>query len=154
MRHTPLMLLAVVGLMAFASDARAQNFFGGNNTAFAPQISIVSSGAVLDAQPVVSADRKYVTMNMRPSLSTLVALRDFAFQTGGGPGGTVGMNGNGGLVNGNGGAVGNAGAAASSGTHNSANNSKKILLPALAKPVGPTPVLMQEGMHRVDQTAK
>jgi hypothetical protein len=74
--------------------ARAQ-FAGG--AIFEPEISVVNSGAVLDAQATVSADRKYVTMTMRPSVSQLLALRTFQFQgfggAGGGttlPGGTVG----------------------------------------------------------------
>src|SRR6185437_11967419 len=35
-----------------------------------------------DAQATVSADRKYVTLNMRPQNSTLLALRAFNFQQG------------------------------------------------------------------------
>ena len=37
---------------------------------------------LLDAQATVSADRKYVTLTMRPQNSALVALRDFTFQNG------------------------------------------------------------------------
>ena len=36
---------------------------------------------VLDVAATVSADRKYVTLTLRPQLSTLVALRDFTFQS-------------------------------------------------------------------------
>ncbi|MDB5319433.1 MAG: hypothetical protein JWN40_1064 [Phycisphaerales bacterium] len=64
--------------------ARAQ--FGGG-AIFEPEISVVNSGAVLDAQATVSADRKYVTMTMRPSVSQLLALRTFQFQGFGGVGG-------------------------------------------------------------------
>jgi hypothetical protein len=41
----------------------------------------VNSGEVLDAQAVVSNDRKYVTLNMRASSSQLLALRQFQFAT-------------------------------------------------------------------------
>jgi hypothetical protein len=68
--------------------ARAQ-FSGG--AIFEPEIGVVNSGAVLDAQATVSADRKYVTMTMRPSVSQLLALHTFQFQGFGNlPGGTVG----------------------------------------------------------------
>ena len=39
---------------------------------------------LLDVQATVSADRKYVTLTLRPQLATLVALRDFTFQQGAG----------------------------------------------------------------------
>jgi general secretion pathway protein D len=51
---------------------------------------------LLDVQATVSADRKYVTLTLRPQLATLIALREFTFQsssanvgtnTGGGGGG-------------------------------------------------------------------
>jgi hypothetical protein len=58
-------------------------FFNGASTAFEPEISVVNSGEVLDAQAVVSNDRKYVTLNMRASSSQLLALRQFQFATGG-----------------------------------------------------------------------
>ena len=78
--------LCVAGLLAFAQTARAQvPFFFPNQTAFTPQISIVSTGVELDVQATVSADRKYVTMTMRPSNSTLLALRQFTFQGGQNP---------------------------------------------------------------------
>ncbi len=77
-----LMLLALGALAAVARPAQAQNFFGGGATAFDPQISILTTGALLDTQAVVSADRKYVTLTMRPQLSSLIALREFTFQRG------------------------------------------------------------------------
>jgi hypothetical protein len=142
------MLLGVGLLLACASESRAQNFFGGGGNSFDPQISVVNSGTVLDVQATVSADRKYVTMTMRPQLATLVALREFAFQNGNGSG-IVGMNGN--QVNGNNGVNQNNGGVAPSSTANKAN---KVLMPALAKPTPATPVLFQEGMQRVDKPAK
>lgn len=59
------------------SDAQV---FAGNNSLFEPIIDVVNSGAKLDAQATVSADRKYVTMTMRPQNATLLALRTFNFQ--------------------------------------------------------------------------
>ncbi|HSI36388.1 MAG TPA: hypothetical protein VK986_22580, partial [Tepidisphaeraceae bacterium] len=62
------------------------------------------SGVMLDVQATVSADRKYVTMTLRPQLAQLLNLFQFAFQSGssapaagGGGGGTpivIGNNGN------------------------------------------------------------
>ena len=134
----PIYLLTAVGafIVAGAADARAQNFFG-NNTAFDPEISIVETGAKLDVQATVSSDRKYVTLTMQPQVATLLALREFTFQ---GPGGVVGMGAN----------NGNANPARNGPTTGSR---KGPLMPALAKPAAqdkPTPVLMREGMTRVD----
>jgi general secretion pathway protein D len=55
----------------------------GNNTAlFEPEIDVVSSGVVLDVQATVSADRKYVTLTLRPQLAQLLNLFTFEFQQG------------------------------------------------------------------------
>jgi general secretion pathway protein D len=51
-------------------------------SAFAPTISQTQSGVVLDVQATVSADRKYVTLTLRPGLDTLLDLIPFTFQTG------------------------------------------------------------------------
>ncbi|MDB5330413.1 MAG: hypothetical protein JWP03_1564 [Phycisphaerales bacterium] len=59
---------------------------------FAPQVSIVESGVLLDVTATVSADRKYVTLTLRPQLSTLLDLASFTFQTGAASGG-VGLPG-------------------------------------------------------------
>ena len=63
--------------------AQAVPFFSPAGTGFDPEISVVNSGEILDAQPVVSKDRKYVTIGAQPSSSKLLALRAFPFQTGG-----------------------------------------------------------------------
>jgi hypothetical protein len=82
--RTIILLAGVVTLLCLSSMARAQApFFGGGGaTAFAPQIGVVNSGIILDAQATVSADRKYVTLTMRPQNASLLALRDFTFQNG------------------------------------------------------------------------
>jgi hypothetical protein len=131
---------ALAACLCGATEARAQNFFGGGSS-FSPQIGIVESGAKLDVQATVSADRKYVTMTLRPQVAQLVALREFAFQVGGG--GVVGFpNQNPGANNG----VGNA-------RPIPAPAPNAPLMPALAKPPAvaqPTPLLLLEGMRRVD----
>jgi hypothetical protein len=85
-------LVAIAVLFACPMFARAQVF--GNNALFEPEISVVNSGAKLDAQATVSADRKYVTLTMQPQNAQLLALRTFQFQAGGNnpvlPGGVVG----------------------------------------------------------------
>jgi general secretion pathway protein D len=54
----------------------------GNNTAtFEPEISVVESGVLLDVQATVSADRKYVTMTLRPQLAQLLNIFNFTFQS-------------------------------------------------------------------------
>ena len=45
--------------------------------AFTPTVSTVQSGVLLDVAATVSADRKYVTLTLRPTLSNLVALSTF-----------------------------------------------------------------------------
>jgi hypothetical protein len=94
-RTTALAIACSAVLAAIVPAAKAQvrevpPFFNGNNAIFDPEISVVESGAKLDVQATVSADRKYVTMTMRPQLAQLVALREFTFQNGG-PRGVVGI---------------------------------------------------------------
>ena len=84
-RHSSLLTLAVLSICPLF--ARAQF---GNNALFAPQIGVVSSGVVMDAQGTVSADRKYVTLTMRPQNAQLLSLQTFNFQNAGGMGGIVG----------------------------------------------------------------
>lgn len=55
---------------------------GQGAVAQAPQTSAVSSGASLDVQATVSADRRYVTMTLRPSLSRLLDLQTIPFSGG------------------------------------------------------------------------
>ena len=133
MRRIHFLLSSIFALFLFASPVRAQNFLGGNNTAFQPQISIVESGAKLDVQATVSADRKYVTMTLRPQVAQLLALRDFVFQ---GPGGFVG-----------GGSANNA----NPGKNPSSSPRAGPMLPASARPAEPVSVLFREGMTRVDR---
>jgi len=72
--------LAIVAVFVVAlttSPASAQNFFGGGVVAYDPEISTVSSGVVMDVQPTVSYDNKYVTIGMQVQDSRLIALRNF-----------------------------------------------------------------------------
>jgi general secretion pathway protein D len=55
---------------------------GNNSSNFEPEVDIVESGVLLDVQATVSADRKYVTMTLRPQLAQLLNLFTFAFQSG------------------------------------------------------------------------
>jgi hypothetical protein len=72
-------LLAGVAVLACPRMARAQvrPFFGGGVSAFTPEIDVVNTGVLNNMQATVSADRKYVTINARPSNSQLLALREF-----------------------------------------------------------------------------
>jgi general secretion pathway protein D len=66
---------------AYISDLNAQT--GTGVGIFDPEIGIVSSGVLLDVVATVSADRKYVTLTLRPQLAQLVDLEEFLFQVGG-----------------------------------------------------------------------
>ncbi|MBI1372771.1 MAG: hypothetical protein GC159_08425 [Phycisphaera sp.] len=59
--------------LAYVSDL--DPVVGTRSAAFDPQISIVSSGVLLDVEGTVSADRRYVTLTARPSLARVVRLR-------------------------------------------------------------------------------
>lgn len=149
MRSPVFTAVALLALLAAATDARAQNFFGGGAASFDPEIDIVESGALLDAQATVSHDRKYVTITAQPQLSRLLSLQPFAFQGSG----TVGFGGGAQppqQPNANGGQQANAPARPNGG--NGGRNGP--LMPALARPAEPkaaAPVLHKEGMTRVDQ---
>ena len=84
----PALLLAGLLVMAFTETASAQNqnFYNRSSIGYDPIIDVVTSGAQVLVQPVVSHDRKYVTLSMQPQISQLVDLATFpvAFQQGGG----------------------------------------------------------------------
>lgn len=80
MKNRWLSLIFVVAMRLAVKPAAAQvvpPFFGGGSVAFDPEISVIQSGVLLDAQATVSADKKYVTLNMRPTASRLQSLQPF-----------------------------------------------------------------------------
>jgi len=42
-----------------------------------PVIKTFTVGTILDVRPIISSDRKYITIEMRPTTATLIALRDY-----------------------------------------------------------------------------
>lgn len=94
MTRTPLAIVCatVIAVLSLpAPRAGAQAPFFGAAAIFDPEIDVVESGMILDAQATVSADRKYVTVTSRVQNAQLLAIREFAFQVGaGGAGGQVG----------------------------------------------------------------
>src|SRR6187549_396611 len=72
---------SLVLLVSMPAKAQVPPFFDGGGGVFDPEIGVVQSGVILDAQAVVSADRKYVTMTTRFQDAQLLNLREFAFQT-------------------------------------------------------------------------
>ena len=99
MRRFDALMAAMVLTVLFgpAAPALAQPFMGGG-TAFDPEVGVVHSGAKLDAQAVVSADRKYVTLNTRATNTDLRELVlfpvvGFGFVGGANPGGDAGQAG-------------------------------------------------------------
>lgn len=60
---------------AYVSDLTP--IVGTNAVAFDPTVGIIQSGVLLDVRATVSADRKYVTLELRPQLTRLRALVPF-----------------------------------------------------------------------------
>ena len=52
-----------------------------NVAIFNPVPNRIASGAVLDVEATISADRRYVTLTVRPTVSNVVAFREFAINT-------------------------------------------------------------------------
>jgi hypothetical protein len=71
-----------------ASAQQAPPFFGGGVVAYDPEVSVIQSGALLDTRATVSADRKYVTLDMRLTNSNVRSLQPFPVVAG--PQGFVG----------------------------------------------------------------
>ncbi len=68
------------GQRAFVVVARQTSFISDlepvpDSAGFDPTLSVTQSGVILDVEATVSADRRYVTMTVRPSLSTLIDTR-------------------------------------------------------------------------------
>jgi hypothetical protein len=78
MPRSYLVFVALVLGLGCPRFCRAQVPFFGGAGAFSPEISVVNSGVLNDVQATVSADRKYVTLTMRPQSSQLLALHEFA----------------------------------------------------------------------------
>ena len=78
--------LVVAALGAVAGEVRAQNndFFNRGGVAlFEPEIGVVNSGSSVVMAPVVSADRKYVTIGARAQTARVIRIETFPFFTGG-----------------------------------------------------------------------
>jgi hypothetical protein len=85
MKHVCPFLMSVVASLALALGAAAQSnvpFYYGGVAAFEPEIRVVNSGVIVDAQAVVSQDRKYVTINAQMTNTRLLALQSYNTQTG------------------------------------------------------------------------
>jgi general secretion pathway protein D len=50
---------------------------GASETAYQPTVSYVPTGSVLDVEATISADRRYVTLTIRPQVCTLVKFDDY-----------------------------------------------------------------------------
>ena len=48
-----------------------------------PQINVLNEGIVLDVRPTIHHDRKYLTLEIQPTVAKVVALRDFSSTLGG-----------------------------------------------------------------------
>ncbi|MFQ5490100.1 MAG: hypothetical protein ACE5GE_05195 [Phycisphaerae bacterium] len=72
--------VAVVNQQSFVSQL--QPVVASGAAAQAPQTGIINTGAVLDVRATVSADRRYVTMTLRPGVGRLLDIQTFLFTTG------------------------------------------------------------------------
>ena len=139
-------LVAAAALLILPSVTRAQVSGFGGASAFEPEIDVVNSGVLLDVQATVSADRKYVTMTMRPQNAQLLALRSFTFQSGGPPvNGAIGGGGAG--VGAGGGAVGGTSGQTTSSTSPSGGVNAPV---AIAPGAGPR-IMGQRGITPIDR---
>jgi type II secretory pathway component GspD/PulD (secretin) len=71
----------VSGLTAVPSEGTGTVGVGGtvvNSPTYTPTISYVPTGATLDVEATISADRRYVTMTLRPQVCTLVSFATYA----------------------------------------------------------------------------
>ena len=80
MRLTITFIILTTTLLLSSIASAQVPFFTPGVSSFTPQIDVVNSGILHDVQAVVSPDRKYVTLNMRPQSSELIVLREFSFQ--------------------------------------------------------------------------
>ena len=46
---------------------------------FDPEVDVISEGVVLDVEATISADRRYVTLTLRPSVATIDDIFEFTF---------------------------------------------------------------------------
>ncbi|MEX0887113.1 MAG: hypothetical protein WD009_11810 [Phycisphaeraceae bacterium] len=68
--------VVVARQVAFISDLEAVP----DAIGFTPTLGVINSGVILDVEGTVSADRRYVTMTLRPSLATIIEpIRAIAF---------------------------------------------------------------------------
>lgn len=96
-------LVLMNGQRAWVAVTIQQNFVGSlqpvvatGAVAQAPIINTIDSGAVLDVTATISANKRYVTMTLRPGVTRLLDLQTFPFgggAAGGGFGGSAGLNG-------------------------------------------------------------
>src|SRR5437867_11573582 len=102
--------VVLIGLCASAASAQNRNFFNrGGVGLFNPIIDVVNTGDRLVVRPVVSADRKYVTITGEYQNANLVGIQNFPFFGLVNQGGPVG--GAGGGAGGGGGGIGGGGGA-------------------------------------------
>ena len=48
-----------------------------------PQVNVLTEGVVLDVRPTIHHDRKYLTLEIQPTVAKVVALRTYASTLGG-----------------------------------------------------------------------
>lgn len=131
--------LVLVGLCA--SSASAQNRFFNNGVGlFNPIIDTVQSGDRLVVTPVVSADRKYVTITGSYQTSNVIAIQNFPF---------FGVVGQGGPVGGAGGNLQGGGAQLQLPVMQVIGGNFNVSAPVSFQRPGPGPVLHQQGMFLI-----
>jgi hypothetical protein len=139
--------IVLIGLCASAASAQNNNFFNNGVGLFNPIIDTVQSGDRLVVTPVVSADRKYVTISGTYQSSNVIAIQNFPF-FGVNQGGPVGGGGGGGGGAGGGGGGGN-GPQIQLPVIQVIGGDFNVSVPVSIRTPGAGPVLRQQGMFFV-----
>ena len=72
------------GMRGYLAFSRSWNYVGGFEISEGlpvPEIASVSSAITLDVRPVVSHDRRYVYLELSPSISDVLSFDEFSYQT-------------------------------------------------------------------------
>jgi hypothetical protein len=140
--------VVLIGWCASAVSAQNNNFFNrGGVGLFNPIIDVVNTGDRLVVRPVVSADRKYVTITGQYQSANLVSIQNFPFFGVANQGGLVGGAGGGAAPQG--GNPGAGGPQVQQPVIQLINLDMNISVPVSIRRPGPGPVLQQQGMFLI-----
>jgi type II secretory pathway component GspD/PulD (secretin) len=67
--------VTIINQQAYVQDYDVE--IATNSTIADPVIGVVQSGVVLDVKPIISADKKYITLELQPTVADLIDMKDF-----------------------------------------------------------------------------